>query len=68
MAEPLSSKVYFDGIYIPAGLIVVGTYIVKKDLLPYAVILAVALGALKFFNLRTTLLLPLPSALTDRPP
>jgi len=53
MAESLTSKKYFDGIYIPAGLIVVGIYIVKKDWLPYAVVVAVALGALKFFNLRT---------------
>ena len=52
MADSLASKKYLDGIYIPAGLIVVGVYIVKKEWFPYAVALAVALGALKFFNLR----------------
>jgi len=52
MGEPLLSSAYVNGIYIPAGLIVVGTAIVKRELLPYALALAIALGALKFFNLR----------------
>lgn len=50
--EPLSSKKYIDGIYIPAGLLVFGTFIVKREWVPYAVVLALALGALKFFRNR----------------
>lgn len=50
--EPLTSKKYVDGIYIPAGLIVFGTALTKRDWLPYAVILALALSALKFFRNR----------------
>ncbi|RYP79746.1 hypothetical protein DL770_006535 [Monosporascus sp. CRB-9-2] len=51
MSEPsLTSKGYVDGIYIPAGLLVVGTYIVKKEWAPFAVLLALALGAFKFYS------------------
>lgn len=50
--EPLTSKKYVDGIYIPAGLIVLGTAIVKREWLPYAVVLAIALGAIKFLRTR----------------
>lgn len=50
--EPLSSKKYVDGIYIPAGLLVVGVAIVKKEWLPYAVLVAVALSAIKFLRSR----------------
>ncbi|RYP07294.1 hypothetical protein DL764_002609 [Monosporascus ibericus] len=51
MSEPsLASKGYVDGIYIPAGLLVVGTYIVKKEWTPFAVLLALALGAFKFYS------------------
>lgn len=53
MAAPsLSSRQYIDGIYIPAGLLVVGTFIVKREWLPYAVALALALGAFKFVRTR----------------
>ncbi|KAK1756223.1 NADH-cytochrome b5 reductase 1 [Echria macrotheca] len=52
MSESLLSRKYFDGIYIPAGLLVVGTAIVKIEWTLYAVLAAVALGALKFFNTR----------------
>ncbi|KAL7626213.1 NADH-cytochrome b5 reductase [Parahypoxylon ruwenzoriense] len=47
---PLSSKQYFDGIYIPAGLLVFGTLIVKKEWTPIAALVAIALGALKYFR------------------
>jgi cytochrome-b5 reductase len=49
---PLSSRKYIDGIYIPAGLIVFGTFMLKREWVPYAVVIALSLGALKFFNLR----------------
>lgn len=51
MAPPLSSKVYVDGVYIPAALIVIGTAIVKRDWVVYSVALALALGTWKFFQL-----------------
>ncbi|KAI1417774.1 ferredoxin reductase-like protein [Hypoxylon sp. FL1857] len=49
-ALPWSSKAYIDGIYIPAGLLVFGTYIVKKEWTPAAALLAIALGFLKYFR------------------
>jgi cytochrome-b5 reductase len=45
---PLSHQ-YVNGIYIPAGLLIVGVAIIKKDWLPYAVALAAALGGWKAF-------------------
>ncbi|KAK3322583.1 hypothetical protein B0H66DRAFT_554735 [Apodospora peruviana] len=50
MAESLLSRRYFDGIYIPAGLLVFGTVIVKAEWTLYAALLAVTLGAWKYFN------------------
>lgn len=41
---------YINGVYIPSGLLIVGTLIVKQDWLPFAVILALALGAVKIFS------------------
>jgi len=52
MSEPLLSKKMFDGIYIPAGLLVVGTIIVKREWTPWAVILAVILGAIKAYRVQ----------------
>lgn len=46
--ENYMSKKYVDGIYIPAGLLVFGTFIMKRDWVPYAIALAIALGAWKF--------------------
>lgn len=50
--EPLSSKKYVDGIYIPAGLLVVGVAIVKREWLPYAVLVTIVLSAIKFWRSR----------------
>ncbi|KAI1492077.1 NADH-cytochrome b5 reductase 1 [Biscogniauxia mediterranea] len=44
----LTSRQYFDGIYIPAGLLVFGTFIVKREWVPYAALLALALGVWKY--------------------
>ncbi len=55
MAESLAASKYVNGIYIPAGLIVVGTAIVKRDFTLYAAILAVLLAALKFYRMREQL-------------
>lgn len=49
---PLAPQ-YIHGVYIPAGLIIFGTFIVKKEWLPYAVALAAILGAWKIYNNRT---------------
>lgn len=54
--EPLSSKKYVDGIYIPAGLLVVGVAIVKREWLPYAVLVALALSGIKFLRSRESFL------------
>lgn len=50
--EPLTSKKYIDGIYIPAGLLIVGVAISKREWLPYAVALTVVLAAIKFLRTR----------------
>lgn len=49
-ALPLSSRAYFDGIYIPAGLLVLGTFIVKKEWTPAAALVAIVLGLIKYFR------------------
>lgn len=49
---PLTAKKYVDGIYIPAGLLVFGTFIVKKEWTPFAAILAILLGVWKFSSSR----------------
>ena len=50
MGDSLASKKFVDGIYIPAGLLVIGTVIVKREWTPYAVLLALALGVYKYLN------------------
>ncbi|KAK8027585.1 hypothetical protein PG991_004641 [Apiospora marii] len=48
--ESLVSSRNINGIYIPAGLLVFGTFIVKREWVPYAILLAIALGAWKFVD------------------
>jgi len=55
MSDSLLARKYFDGIYIPAGLLIVGTAIVKVEWTPYAILLAIALGSLKFYNNRKSI-------------
>lgn len=50
--ESLVSSRNINGIYIPAGLLVFGTFIVKREWVPYAILLAIALGAWKFVDQR----------------
>lgn len=38
---------YVQGVYIPSGLLILGTFIIKKEWLPYAVALAALLGSWK---------------------
>ncbi|OCK79236.1 ferredoxin reductase-like protein [Lepidopterella palustris CBS 459.81] len=47
--SPLSPQ-YINGVYIPAGLLIVGCAIVKSEWLPYAVALAVALSGWKVYS------------------
>ncbi|KAK3954152.1 hypothetical protein QBC32DRAFT_337055 [Pseudoneurospora amorphoporcata] len=52
MAEgSLLERKYFDGIYIPAGLLVIGTVIVKSEWALYAVVAALVLGAIKYLRM-----------------
>jgi cytochrome-b5 reductase len=44
------SAQYINGIYIPCGLLLVGTAITKSEWLPYAVVVAVLLGTWKAYN------------------
>jgi len=55
MSDSLFSKGYINGVYIPSALLLIGTYIVKSDWIPYAVGLAVLLGGFKIFNNRMIL-------------
>lgn len=52
MSEPLLSRKMADGIYIPAGLLVFGTFIVKKEWTLYAALLALTLGLVKFWRIQ----------------
>ncbi|KAK4190126.1 putative NADH-cytochrome b5 reductase [Podospora australis] len=49
-SDSLLSRKYIDGIYIPAGLIVFGTAILKAEYVLHAVVVAIALGAIKFWR------------------
>ena len=46
------SKQYRDGIYIPAGLLVVGCLIAKREWVPYAIALAAVLSGGKIWSMR----------------
>ncbi|KAG4442409.1 NADH-cytochrome b5 reductase [Cadophora sp. M221] len=51
MSEFLS-KQNINGIIIPSGLLVLGTFIVKQEWMPWACLLAAVLSGLKLFTLR----------------
>jgi cytochrome-b5 reductase len=42
-----------NGVYIPSALIIVGVAIVKREWLPYALVVVSLLGGYKVFNNRT---------------
>jgi len=48
---------YVQGVYIPSALLLVGTAIIKKEWLPFAAILAAALGGWKVYSNGTRLIL-----------
>jgi cytochrome-b5 reductase len=71
--NPLLTKAYVDGIYIPSGLLVVGTLIVKREWVPYAILLALVLGGYKVWSnsmihhlFAATSTMPLKSRLTSQ--
>ncbi|QDS69562.1 NADH-cytochrome b5 reductase [Venturia effusa] len=54
-AKPLGGILatqYVQGVYIPSGLLILGTFIIKQEWLPYAVALAAVLGSWKVWNNR----------------
>lgn len=55
---------YVNGVYIPVGLLIVGTAIVKKEWLPFATILGALLGAWRVYNNRTKCPYPKPTLVT----
>ncbi|ROT38520.1 oxidoreductase FAD-binding domain-containing protein [Sodiomyces alkalinus F11] len=52
MSESILSRKYFDNVYIPVGLIIVGSLIVDRRWIVYSVSIALALGAWKFHSLQ----------------
>lgn len=46
------SPQYINGVYIPSALLIIGFAIVKKEWLPFAVLLAAILGGWKVYNNR----------------
>ncbi len=56
-SNPYFSKSYVDGVYIPSGLLVLGCLIAKKEWLPYAIALSLALGGWKVYSMSMYLLL-----------
>lgn len=54
MSDSLLARKHIDGIYIPVGLLVVGTAIVKREWTVYALLLGIVLGSVKFYNNRTS--------------
>lgn len=41
---------YVQGVYIPSALLVVGTAIMKREWVPYAIVLAAVLGSWKVYS------------------
>ena len=46
----MSTRSYVDSIYIPSGLLVVGCLIVKREWVPYAVVVAALLSGYKLLS------------------
>lgn len=67
MSESLTSRKYIDGIYIPGLLLIVGTFITKREYVLYMVGIALALGAAKFYNMQPKKVLTDPNALIELP-
>lgn len=52
------SPQYIHGVYIPSALLIVGTAIVKKEWVIYAIAVAALLGAWKIYNNRKSAVCP----------
>jgi len=50
MAISLTAHRYVHGVYIPTALLLVGIYIVKKEWIPYAIVVAISLGSWKIYS------------------
>ncbi|EGS20439.1 uncharacterized protein CTHT_0022690 [Thermochaetoides thermophila DSM 1495] len=50
-SESLLARKYFDGIYIPLGLIVLGTAIIKTEWTHYALLVGIVLGGIKYYRM-----------------
>lgn len=48
----LLSRHYIDFVYIPSGLLLFGTLLVKREWLPYSVLVALCLGAYTIYSTR----------------
>ena len=51
-SSTLFNPQYVNGVYIPCALLVFGTAIVKREWIPYAVVLAALVGSWKVYNNR----------------
>lgn len=58
MADSLLARKYVDGIYIPLGLLVVGTAIVKREWTAYALLLGIVMGSMKYYRNRMFSFMP----------
>lgn len=52
MSDALAPQ-YVHGVYIPSALLIVGTAIVKKEWVPFALVIAALLGGWKVYSNRT---------------
>ncbi|KAL2753340.1 hypothetical protein ACRALDRAFT_1052057 [Sodiomyces alcalophilus JCM 7366] len=52
MSESVFSRKYFDNVYIPVGLIILGVLIVDRRWIVHSATVALALGAWKFYSLQ----------------
>jgi hypothetical protein len=52
--SPLAPQ-YVHGVYIPSALLLLGTYIVKSEWLPHALVVAILLGGWKVYQSCTLL-------------
>lgn len=48
------TQLKFDYVYIPACLLIAGTFVVKRDWTIYSVILSMIFGAYNFYQMRKT--------------
>ena len=57
---------YVNGVYVPVGLLLIGTAIVKREWLPFAAVLGALLGAWRVYNNRMKYSLYIVAQASDR--